>query len=230
MPDTPNPRKQPFDTDFFELALQQEEERKRRMFEAELAAKAPKVTEQDLAQAESRGYAAGVNDGRQQAEEAFARDVQSHLARLLDGVAQIESMKAELTQHIEAMALQTLRVMLGTLVGQAAEKFPDEVLRGVLQKSIAHIHTDLPIKVRLNPASVDFVRGIAGAEPALQRVASQLRFVPDASIALGDCRLEWDTGGINVRLRQSVAEVDRLLVSALAPSPLTPPPSEDPPA
>ena len=220
MPDTFD--KYLLENDFFEIAIREQEEKDRRRKESSAdvvsgGSKAPKtITEQDLAQAESRGYAAGLADGKQQASEQMAADMQTHLAQFVSALQNLEQAKAEHMRQTEARALDLLRKMLHRLFHIAQDKFPEAVLADALHQALQQVASDMPLVLRVHPATLEYAKQHISTSEQLKPFAPNLQWQPDPALAPGDCVVEWETGGIDARLEQTVQKLDDLLASASA--------------
>lgn len=204
------------DNDFFEIAIREEQERMRRAREAAIEANKPKLTDEDLAQAESTGYAQGLADGKQQATEALRGDLNQHLGRLIDRLTYLDEIKREYLRITYTASFKLLTKIVEHLFADISTNYTEEVLAHALKTCLEQAVTDLPLVVRLNPATLEYARKIAGYEEKMKRFDGRIKFIADPTITAGDCLLEWDAAGVDVRLSHAMADVKNLLTRKLA--------------
>src|SRR5690606_27728754 len=120
-------RKYSFDTDFFEIDVDDNAAVAHLLGSAPGAAdNAPKgPTAEDLAQAESRGYSAGLADGKAQAEEHVQQLIATHLQPLIEQLSTLEEARQEYLQLAGSQSLHLLRHLLKKFLEDAAKNYGD---------------------------------------------------------------------------------------------------------
>lgn len=204
------------DNDFFEIALREEQERLRRAREAAIAANKPKISEEDLAQAEATGYAQGLADGKQQATEALRGELNQHLGRLIERLQYLDAIKQEYLRITYTAAFKLLGKMVDHLFADISRQQTEDVLAHALKTCLDSAVADVPLMVRLNPATLDYARKIAGYDAKIKAFEGRIKFIPDQTVTAGDCLLEWDAAGVDVRLSHAVDDIKKLLAGKLA--------------
>ena len=209
------------ENDFFEIALQ---ERQRLEIERQQSAHNRPLTEEDLAQAESHGYSKGLAEGRQQAEEDLNRQLEQHISGLLNNFAQIDRHAAALQQHVLVSATTLLDGMLTTLLADARTHYAPELLEKTLADALAQVTTQPRLMVSVHPATFTYLQETLLPNPAFAAYRDRLAVQADDNMALGDCRIDWDTGGIKAELDHVLAQFRTQLhaASATPAAPLVP--------
>ena len=185
------------ENDFFEIALQ---ERQRLEIERQQSAHNRPLTEEDLAQAESHGYSKGLAEGRQQAEEDLNRKLEQHISVLQNHFAQIDRHAASLQQHVLASAAVLLDGMLTTLLADARTHYAPELLTKTLADALAQVTTQPRLMVSVHPATSAYLQETLLPNPAFAPYRDRITVQTADNMALGDCRIDWDSGGIKAEL------------------------------
>lgn len=175
------------------------------LFDTEFAQEAKRAAEpkialtdhhQLLALARQEGHAAGFVAGEAQAMGSIERQRALALGVLgdrLDGaVAALERIEGRLESEAIDIAVAVANKLAGTLVARE----PMEEIRRLVADCFANLRGVPHLVVRVNDALLD------DASTELTRLASERGFdgrlviLAEPSIAAGDCRIEWSTGGI----------------------------------
>jgi flagellar assembly protein FliH len=149
-----------------------------------------------LQEAEQRGFAQGLAEGRRQA----ATEAEAHLAaamrRLADGAGSLLSGLAARQTEIEEEALAFAAALGRKLAGKALAAQPMAAIAEVARASFHHLRGVPHLVVRVNDALVESV------EAQVQRMCREhgyegrLVVIGEPEIALGDGRIEWADGGV----------------------------------
>ena len=151
-------------------------------------------------------YEEGRGEGQIRAQEALAAslaDLAAAVFRALEMVdSEIEAMRAEAAQF----AFVAAKKLAGAALAHAPESEIAEALRVALHQAISETH----ITVKAPPGLIHDLHEKLGEVAAQEGFEGRLRFVPDASLYFGDCRIEWRGGGIEraqTRIEQALADV-----------------------
>ena len=154
----------------------------------------------------SAGYEEGRHAGEIRAAEAMAAslgDLAAAVFRALEVVdKEIEIMRAEAAEF----AFVAAKKLAGAALAHAPEAEIAEALRAALHQAISETH----ITVKAPPGLIHDLHDKLGEVAAQEGFEGRLRFVPDASLYFGDCRIEWRGGGIEraqTRIEQALADV-----------------------
>jgi flagellar assembly protein FliH len=169
-----------------------------------------------LQEAEQRGFAQGVAEGRRQA----AAEAEAHLAtamrRVADGAGAILSGLAAQQAEVEEEALAFAAALGRKLAGRALAAHPLEAITEAARASFHHLRGVPHLVVRVNEALVEAV------EARVQRLSrdhgyeGRLVVMGEPDIAPGDGRIEWADGGIVREQARIEAAVEQALAGAWA--------------
>ena len=201
------------------------------MFDTEFAAEAkkavePKVTLAEhhalIALARQEGYAAGFAAGDAEANAAIARQRAEALkvvgARLSESTAELQALESRLEVEATDIAVAVASKLTAGLIARepmaeirqlVGDCFAN--LRGV-PHLVVRVHDDLLEDARTELTRLAHERGFEG----------RLVILAEPTIGMGDCRIEWSTGGIVLdrdEISQRIAEaVERYLAPGRADS------------
>ena len=154
----------------------------------------------------SAAYEEGRHAGEIRAAEAMAAslaDLAAAVFRALEVVdKEIEIMRAEAAEF----AFVAAKKLAGAALAHAPDAEISEALRVALHQAISETH----ITVKAPPGLIHDLHEKLGEVAAQEGFEGRLRFVPDASLYFGDCRIEWRGGGIEraqTRIEQALADV-----------------------
>lgn len=152
--------------------------------------------EEGFARGKAEGYAAGAAIAREQAQRL--RDLLEHLAR------PIAELDAEVESTLVALAIDVAR----RLVNAQIELDPT-IVAGVVREALEALgDTPRDARVHLHPADLESLRDVL--QPPSE--GPKWRFVPDASLHRGDCRIVTEGGQVDARLDTREAGVSRTLI------------------
>ena len=167
-------------------------------------------------EAEQRGFAQGMADGRRQAAADAETQLASAMRRLADAAV---SLLAGLDAHQARLEEEALAfgVTLGRkLAGTALAAYPLEAITETARASFQHLRGVPHLVVRVNDKLVEAV------EAQIQRMSRERGFegrlvvIGEPDIAPGDGRIEWADGGVVREQARIEAAVDQALAGALA--------------
>jgi flagellar assembly protein FliH len=147
-------------------------------------------------EAETRGYARGLDDGRRQGAAEADAQLNAAIRRLADGAAALlaglDAHRAQLEEEALAFGAALARKLAGTAL--AAQ--PLEPILEAARSAFQHLRGVPHLVVRVNEALVEAV------EAHVQRIARErgyegrLVVIGEPDIPLGDGRIEWADGGV----------------------------------
>ena len=201
-----------FDTEFFELVPGQGGPA---MAGAGAGAAKPLTKEQQQAQVEeakqaayAEGYAAGVNEGQQQAQADLAQ-LQQHLQNTL---LTLQTALNEREEHLLTQCLSLLRVSLHHVVGHAAGAYGPELLEHHLRALLPLLKTDETLTLKIHPAARGFHEKLGLPQAAIMGLP--MHITADASLGPTDAVIQWANGGVESKLALHLDEVDKLLAGS----------------
>ena len=180
-------------------------------------------TEELIEQARTEGFEKGLNQGQSQTTESFQQEFTTHLSRLEEALINIERAQND---HFQILHKQTVKLtanLLQKMLGEAAEKFPEDVLSQNVERVLSGINADTAFMLNVHPSTSEFMQNLIENNDNFSKLTMEIK--ADASLAPGDCMANWDTGGIDGRLEQLLMETQTLLELATA-TPVDVPESE----
>jgi flagellar assembly protein FliH len=168
-----------------------------------------------LQEAEQRGFARGLAEGRRQAAAESEAQLATAMRRLADGAASLLSGLAAQQTQIEEEALAFAVALGRKLAGKALAAQPLEAIADAARTSFHHLRGVPHLVVRVNDALVEAV------ETQVQRMSrdhgyeGRLVVMGEPEIAPGDGRIEWADGGVVRDQARIEAAVDQALQGSL---------------
>lgn len=167
--------------------------------------------EQQIADAETRGYRAGYDAGRHEATVEYGRRLSlalEEIGRSMDAIAR-QFAGAEARMEIEAVdvAVAVARKLCSRLM--AAEPMAEAM--ALVSDCFRHLTSTPHIVVRINDQLYE------SAHQNIERLARQSGFegrlviLAEPDIASGDCRIEWADGGVRLDRAATEAKIDELV-------------------
>lgn len=208
-----------FDTDFFEIDATAKPSEEAASPDAhppqpETEAPAP-LTEQDLAQAESAGYAAGLEEGKKQATEDF----KSHTAAFAAALADVATLKEELATTLAQKALGLLAGTLPALLADTREKYPEALLKRTAETLAEALKAEKVLTVHTAPHTTDFLIKHLATQKGIQTHLTAEQFIETPELELGDCIIEWAQGGTTLNHADILQQLTHVLTGAATATP-----------
>ena len=199
-----------FDNDFFDVAV---------VGKSAALGSAPKPP--SLEDQKREAFENGLNEGRRQGEAALESklaELQTTLQHVTEALAKAQTSYAANAQH---SMLGLMRLMLHKIVGHAASHYPDDVLEHHLKHMLEHVQSESILTLKIHPQTAALHEKLG--TPRLSLYGHHIRVEHDSRLAVGDCQVLWDAGGVDAKLEETLANVDGLLLKAGAkPYPLPP--------
>jgi flagellar assembly protein FliH len=169
-----------------------------------------------LQEAEARGFAQGLGEGRRQAASEAEAQLGAAMRRLADAAAALLGGLDAHQARLEEEALAFGAALGRKLAGAALAAHPLDALTEAARASFQHLRGVPHLVVRVNDALVETV------EAHVQRISRErgyegrLVVMGEPEIAPGDGRIEWADGGIVREQARIEAAVDEALMGAAA--------------
>jgi flagellar biosynthesis/type III secretory pathway protein FliH len=168
----------------------------------------PRNTQKALDDARNEGYAAGLAEGRKQAQ-AEVEALSSMAQQALSGLqASLQEREAQMAQQ----TLSLLRLTLHHLLGHAISHYPDELLEHHLKSVQPLLRQDETLVLHIHPNAQGFHDKLK--LPQAQILGLPMQIVPDANLGLSDVVVEWRGGGVESKLAQHWENLSTLLQGA----------------
>ncbi len=222
-----------FDTDFDELAEQREKARAKAAAEAamrdagepepepEPEPEAPTYSEDDLARAREEGLAEGKRLGTEEASSTVDKQIADTLNTIAQQTQSLFEAQTEanegLTHHAISVAAALVRKLFPTLNHQTAQ---DQV-QSMLETVLAQLSGEPEIIVRVPADLAESLHERIQAVSELSGFRGNIKLLGDPGLTVGDCRLEWSSGGVMRSANDLARELDDIVARNLK-TPATP--------
>jgi flagellar assembly protein FliH len=149
-----------------------------------------------LAEAEARGYRAGVNAAEVQARTEAERRLVLAFERIAGGVEQLRASLKRVEDTFEAEAVEVALAVGRKLAADLIEKEPFAEITALADQCFREMISAPHIVVRVNTELY------SDAKQRLEEIArargfeGRLVVMSEGDIAPGDCRIEWADGGL----------------------------------
>jgi flagellar assembly protein FliH len=162
-------------------------------------------------QARELGRQRGLQEGRASGAEEARKSGDAELARLRTLSAGLgRTLEAQLG-GVEGMAVAIAFEAVCKILGAAA--VTREGIAALVRQAASHaVHTE-KVAARLHPSDLELLRD-AGALDATLPSGMRINWVADASVVLGGCVLETDSGELDARLETQMERLRSTLLAA----------------
>jgi flagellar assembly protein FliH len=216
-----------FDTDFDELAERREKARakaaaeaaRREVGEAEPEPapepEAPTYSEEDLARAREEGLAEGRRLGTEEASSTVDKQIADTLNAIMEKTQSLFETQAEanqeLTHHAVSVASALVRKLFPTLNQQTAL---DQV-QSMLEAALGQLSGEAEIIIRVPTDLAEVLHERVEAVSELSGFRGTLKILGDPGLTVGDCRLEWSSGGVKRSAKDLARQLDEIVARNL---------------
>ena len=158
--------------------------------------------------AESVAYRNGFAAGQAQTQGEIAQSTASALAVIADGLDRIHRALAGIEARLETEAVEVAVAVASKLAPELIAREPFAEISALATECFRHLvktpHVSVRISADVYAAAKDKLEEIAQARGFEGRLVVQ----PDATLAVGDCRIEWTDGGVNRDRAATLATID----------------------
>jgi flagellar assembly protein FliH len=167
--------------------------------EAKRAAE-PRITiaehQQLVAQARQEGHAAGLAAGEAKAMASVERQRALALGQLGDRLSGAAAALSGLEGRLEAEAIDIAVAVARKLSDALVAREPLDAIRDLVADCFANLRSAPHLVVRVNDDLLEDARTELTKLAAERGFDGRLVIMAEPAIALGDCRIEWSSGGI----------------------------------
>jgi flagellar assembly protein FliH len=184
--------------------------------------RAPKASAQQAreaaaaADAETRGHARGLAEGRLQAEtQAQGRlaDAMNRLALAAASlIAETDARHAAIEREAVALAMTTARAMAGAALDAA----PLAAIGEAVAEALRHARGVPHLAVRVHESLVEDTETLLKRQARERGYEGRLVVLGEPDMPPGDARIEWADGGVVRERARLAADADALIADALA--------------
>lgn len=214
-------KKYTFDLDFIEERVRQQEVDRQRKEQQRLEAikKAEeeakhRFTSEQIDEIKKAAYQEGYETGQNDTKKSLDQAIHDQAAKILAQMARFNQEDAARYQSMHRIALKAVAAVLERIIPTAFEKVKDQEILGFIKETIQTVKSDVSdLSVMVSQADLEQV------VPELQKKLSgddqkKLIFVADASLEKGECRIEWQVGGVERSLadmqKNALAMIEKL--------------------
>lgn len=155
------------------------------------------------AAARAQGFEEGYTQAKQELEAATLACLQQLLAQMGGVTAEMERVKRDLAAEAAALVVP----MAEAMAGMEIQRRPHDLLDRFVQQVFEEHATEPRLVIRVADTLLDAVKGRVESLAAAYGFQGRLIFLAEATLAPGDCLIEWPDGGIEVRAAHRLAQV-----------------------
>ena len=159
-------------------------------------------------QAREAGFAQGLREARQQAEEAQARQASAWSA----SIVALESKVERKLHDVESFAIAVTFEACARVLGDAA--LDGEQVAAVVRRLLAEARETALLRIQLSPGDIEAVQGAVQSDPHWQH--RHLSFEVDPMLGAGDCRVVSTHGQLETSLPVQLDMIRQSLLATFA--------------
>ncbi len=158
-------------------------------------------------QAEQIGYDKGYQAKCEESDSAITTLLSNIDNKLFEVIASREQVQHELEQDFLALNRSVLQKLLPELSNEHAT----EILNRFLEKNFANFRAEPKLSFYFNPEIASAMQQQIAKLARLQDFEGKISLHKDSSLALADCRIEWENGGVGRSSDKLLEKVNNLL-------------------
>lgn len=156
------------------------------------------------AQAHSNGFIAGQTQARNEANHHIA----AALAVIGDNFARLEKALSAIEARLETEAVQVAIAVASKLAPELISREPLTEMSALVTECFRHLVKIPHIAVHVGAGIYETAKGHLEEIAQANGFEGRLMVMPDAAMALGDCRIEWADGGVIRNEPAALAAID----------------------
>ena len=157
--------------------------------------------------AEERGYELGFKTAQEGFEAQNSRLLEEINNRLLMLAANVGSKECEL----ENQALEIARTAIGKLVPVIEKENAVALVNDFLVKNFKNFKNEAKLAFYFNPEIIPQVQENIARLANIHDFEGKIALHKDASLAVSDCRIEWENGGVERNGAKMLEKIDNIL-------------------
>ena len=170
------------------------------------------------AEIEEQAFQKGFLEGQRVALESQHAEVADAVQSMIRAVAEIQSLRQEVYRSIEREVVELALSIARKVVCQEIEINP-EVVGCVAREALNQVDVPGKIKIRLNPADLEFINTTQGQISAFLQEMDNVIFEAEEGITRGGCLIETKLGDIDARIEKQFQVVEDKFRAEFARSP-----------
>ena len=177
-----------------------------------IAEEAEKVTDEALAKVKDEGFQQGFNSGVNQTTETLKQETTEFIGGLAQSFETLEKTKQELSIIFEKKSLELVKELLLKTIHHACEHYSDEILTATLSNALKQVSSEANLFVKLHPESKTYIEEHGGETFGKYKAT----LIADSTITKGEATIEWDSSGLDVRLKHIINGIDEVIEASIS--------------
>lgn len=169
---------------------------------------------QESQQKEAEAYQKGIQDGHKDGYKAGftegLKEIEKMLHSLQLAMQEIKKLRKELCLKAEKETVSLSLAIARKILLQEPATNPG-VIAGVVKKTFETIAINAPVRIRINPSELAYMRERRHLIP----IEGEVTFVEDASISCGGCMVESLSGDVDARIESQVEMIEEAFLPGL---------------
>lgn len=170
----------------------------------------PKITDEDLKNAEQAGFEKGIIAGKEQASQELREEFNQHLGQMRQQIEDIPKIIKEQLALMQKSVLNLTREILKAVIVHSSEHYSEEILNHILGEALEKSQKKAKLIISLAPSDRFYIE--QQGEDIFKGLDVSL--IEDESMTAGDCIVSWDNSGVDARLSAIALEVDKAIDAA----------------
>lgn len=164
----------------------------------------PKITEDDIKNAEAAGYEKGKVAGKEAASEELKKEFEDRLSAMRNKIEDIPNIIKEQIAHLQISSLNLTRDILKATIAHSSKHYSEEVLAFMIAQTLERCQKEAKLFISLSPSDRFYLE--AQGKDILKDL--DVEFIEDDTLSSGDCIVGWDNSGADARLSEITQEID----------------------
>jgi flagellar assembly protein FliH len=171
------------------------------------------------AEIEQQSYEKGFQEGQKAGIASQNQEIESVVKSLHQAILHIQNVRKEIFHTIEHEVVE-LALAIARKVVCNEVKTNKEVVVCVAKEALRRVEAPGRIKIRLNPADLDFITDTKTQISTLVNQMDNVTFEAEKSVSRGGCMIETDMGDIDARIEKQFQVVaDKFQAELFKPEP-----------
>jgi flagellar assembly protein FliH len=155
----------------------------------------------------SSAFQQGFSEGEKAGFEAGTKRVDPLINSFNQGLEQLKNIRREIHQKIEKEVAQ-LALSIAKKIVCHEVKTTEETVVCVAREALSRVENPGKIKVKLNPADLQFIQDTKSQFSHFLDDVENIRFEAEDSIQSGGCLIETDMGDIDARIEKQLQAIE----------------------
>ena len=169
------------------------------------------------AETEDRAYQKGFQQGHKAGIDSQRAKVESAVRGLEQAIIHIQNLRAELYSTIEREVVE-LALGIARKVVCREIKTNKDIVVCVAKEALSRVEVPGEIKIRLNPADLQFIKETKGPISSLLEHVDNVTFEAEELISSGGCVIETNLGELDARIENQLQVVAEMFQTEMAKS------------